>query len=90
MIRCVILFRSMGTQLDIPDPKVEVPALLIMGEKDYVLKFPGIEDYIRSGAVKSYVPYLEITFMAEGSHFVQEQSPHEVNSLILNFLDRHK
>ncbi|XP_057764571.1 uncharacterized protein LOC130985560 isoform X1 [Salvia miltiorrhiza] len=82
--------RSMGTQLDIPDPKVEVPALLIMGEKDYVLKFPGIEDYIRSGTAKSYVPNLEVTFMPQGSHFVQEQSPHEVNSLILNFLSRHK
>ncbi|XP_057764572.1 uncharacterized protein LOC130985560 isoform X2 [Salvia miltiorrhiza] len=83
-------YRSMGTQLDIPDPKVEVPALLIMGEKDYVLKFPGIEDYIRSGTAKSYVPNLEVTFMPQGSHFVQEQSPHEVNSLILNFLSRHK
>lgn len=83
-------YRSMGTQLDIPDPKVDVPALLIMGEKDYVLKFAGIEDYIRSGTVKSYVPDLEVTFMPEGSHFVQEQSPHEVNSLILNFLSRQK
>nr|CAD1844400.1 unnamed protein product [Ananas comosus var. bracteatus] len=31
------------------DPKVEVPALLIMGEKDYCLKFPERENYIRSG-----------------------------------------
>ncbi|PIN16317.1 Soluble epoxide hydrolase [Handroanthus impetiginosus] len=82
-------YRSMGRQLDISDPKVEVPALLIMGEKDYVLKFPGIEDYIRSGTVKSFVPNLEITFMPEGTHFVQEQSPDEVNNLILNFLRSH-
>ncbi|KAL6573951.1 hypothetical protein OROHE_001493 [Orobanche hederae] len=82
-------YRSMGTEYHISDPKVEIPALLIMGEKDYVLKFPGIEDYIRSGAVKSFVPNLEITFMPEGSHFVQEQSPGEVNNLILNFLRSH-
>ncbi|KAG9149708.1 hypothetical protein Leryth_012424 [Lithospermum erythrorhizon] len=72
-----------------PDPKVEVPTLLIMGEKDYVMKFPGIEDYIRSGQVKNLVPNLEIIFMPEGTHFVQEQSPSEVNQLILNFLNSH-
>ncbi|KAI8567639.1 hypothetical protein RHMOL_Rhmol02G0137200 [Rhododendron molle] len=41
-------YRSMHKHLDIPDPKVEVPAMLIMGE-DYVFKFPGIVDYIKSG-----------------------------------------
>ncbi|KAL0442804.1 UNVERIFIED_CONTAM: Epoxide hydrolase A [Sesamum latifolium] len=82
-------YRSMGTKLDIPDPKVEVPALLIMGEKDYVLKFPGIEDYIRNRTVKSFVPNLEITFMPEGGHFVQEQSPDEVNDLVVKFLRSH-
>ncbi|KAG8385601.1 hypothetical protein BUALT_Bualt03G0062100 [Buddleja alternifolia] len=71
-------YRSMDrAKLEIKDPKVEVPALLIMGEKDYVFKFPGVEDYIRSGAVKSFVPNLEIAFMPEGNHFVQEQSPDE-------------
>ncbi|KAG8385602.1 hypothetical protein BUALT_Bualt03G0062200 [Buddleja alternifolia] len=83
-------YRSMdGAKLQIKDPKVEVPALLIMGEKDYVFKFPGIDDYIRSGAVKSFVPNLEIAFIPEGNHFVQEQSPDEVNNLVLNFLNRH-
>ncbi|PIN16316.1 Soluble epoxide hydrolase [Handroanthus impetiginosus] len=82
-------YRAIRNQPDISDPKVEVPALLIMGEKDYVLKFTGIEDYIRSGTVKSFVPNLEITFVPEGTHFVQEQSPDEVNNLILNFLRSH-
>ncbi|PIN01178.1 Soluble epoxide hydrolase [Handroanthus impetiginosus] len=82
-------YRAIRNQPDISDPKVEVPALLIMGEKDYVLKFTGIEDYIRSGTVKSFVPNLEITFMPEGTHFLQEQSPDEVNNLILNFLRSH-
>lgn len=79
----------MGGQFDITDPKVELPALLIMGEKDYVLKFPGIEDYIKSGTAKSFAPYLEIAFLPEGTHFVQEQSPEEVNNLILTFLRSH-
>ncbi|XP_073134897.1 epoxide hydrolase 2-like [Henckelia pumila] len=82
-------YRSSGLQLDIPDPNVEVPALLIMGEKDYVFEFPGIGDYIKSGMVKTFVPRLEIVYLPEGTHFVQEQSPDEVNELIVNFLKSH-
>lgn len=70
------------------DPKVTVPALLIMGEKDYVFKFPGMEDYIRSGAVKNIVPNLEIIYIPEGSHFVHEQVPEKVNQLIIEFLGK--
>lgn len=60
-----------------------------MGSKDYVYKFPGIEEFITSGKAKEFVPKLEIIFMPEGTHFVQEQSPEEVNQLILNFLSKH-
>ena len=75
--------------LDLPDPKVEAPSLLIMGEEDYVLKFPGIEDYIRSGEVKIYVPNLDTIFLPRGSHFVHEQFPDQVNQLIITFLNSH-
>ena len=81
--------RSFGEDIDMTDPKVKLPALLIMGGKDYVLKFPGMEDYLNSGKVKEFVPNLEITFMPEGTHFVHEQSPDEVNQLILSFLGKH-
>jgi len=70
------------------DVKVTIPAVLIMGEKDYVFKFPGMEDYIRSGAVKNAVPDLEITYIPEGSHFVHEQIPDKVNQLIIEFIDK--
>ena len=59
-----------------------------MGEKDYVFKFPGMEDYIRSGAVKNFVPDLEIVYIPDGSHFVHEQMPEKVNQLIIEFLDK--
>ncbi|OIW08380.1 hypothetical protein TanjilG_03056 [Lupinus angustifolius] len=81
-------YRSFDTEGGLSDPKVTVPALLIMGEKDYVLKFPGIEDNIRSGAVKNIVPNLEIIYIPEGSHFVHEQFPEKVNQLIIEFLDK--
>ncbi|KAJ6725039.1 BIFUNCTIONAL EPOXIDE HYDROLASE 2-LIKE ISOFORM X1 [Salix viminalis] len=80
-------YRSLYEYLNITEPVVEVPALLIMGDKDFVFKFPGMEDYIRSGKVKEFVPDLDIIYLPEGSHFVQEQSPDEVNQLILTFLN---
>lgn len=80
-------YRSLYEDINITEPVVEVPALLIMGDKDYVFKFPGMEAYIKSGKVKEFVPGLDIIYLPEGSHFVQEQSPDEVNQLILTFLN---
>ncbi|XP_057950239.1 uncharacterized protein LOC131145151 [Malania oleifera] len=82
-------YRTIGEQFNIADPIVKVPALLIMGTGDYVFKFPGMEDYIKSGKVKEFVPDLEITFLPEGTHFVHEQFPNQVNELILTFLKNH-
>lgn len=81
--------RSINEKIQMEDPKIKVPAMLIMGEKDYCLKFPGMEDYIRSGVVKHFVPDLEVIFVPEGSHFVHEQFPVEVNGLIIPFLNKH-
>ncbi|CAL5409819.1 unnamed protein product [Camellia sinensis] len=86
---CKFLTGSLGEEFKLSNTKVECPALLIMGEKDYVFKFPGIEDYIRSGQVKTFVPDLKITYLPEGTHFVQEQFPDQVNQLILTFLSKH-
>lgn len=71
------------------DRKITAPSLLIMGEKDYIMKFPGLEDYIRTGKVKESVPNLDVTFMPQGNHFVQEQMPEEVNQLIVAFLNKN-
>ena len=79
------LYRGTG----IADPKIEVPVLLIMGEKDYAFKFPGMENYVRSGTLKHFVPDLEIKHIPEGSHFVQEQFPDQVNQLVITFLKNH-
>ncbi|KAK7362880.1 hypothetical protein VNO77_05005 [Canavalia gladiata] len=81
-----IPYRSFGEVFNLPDPVVKVPALLIMGGKDYILKFPGIEDRTKGEKAKELVPNLEVTFIPEGTHFVQEQFPSQVNQLILAFL----
>ncbi|OIW10432.1 hypothetical protein TanjilG_24992 [Lupinus angustifolius] len=84
-----IPYRSLGENFDLPDPVLKVPSLLIMGGKDYVIKFPGFEDLTKGEMAKQFATNLEITFIPEGSHFVQEQFPAQVNQLILAFLAKH-
>lgn len=64
--------------------------MVIIGEEDYATKVPGVDEYIRSGDVKKYVPNLETVYVPHGSHFVHEQFPNYVNQLILTFLDHNK
>ncbi|KAL8460376.1 hypothetical protein ACS0TY_032056 [Phlomoides rotata] len=82
-------YRSLHEEFNIADRKVEVPALVIMGGKDYSLNFSGIREYIESGVAKVYVPKCETAFLSEGSHFMQEQFPDHVNQLILDLLERN-
>ncbi|KAL1805576.1 hypothetical protein ACET3Z_028644 [Daucus carota] len=81
--------KDMQQPINIPDPKVEAPALFVTGEKDYVFKFPEMENYIKSGAVKMFVPNLEIEYIPEGSHFISEQFPDKVNEIIFSFITKN-
>lgn len=83
---CRSLFKKSSINVN---SKVEVPVLLVMGEKDYVLKISGREEYIRSGEIKELVPDLELAFIPEGTHFVQEQFPEKINELLIDFLKKH-
>ena len=71
------------------DAKFQAPVLMVMGEKDYCFKFPGFKTAMRSGIMKNFMPDLKITYIPEGSHFVQEQFPEQVNDLLLGFLKDH-
>ncbi|XP_060210292.1 uncharacterized protein LOC132637175 [Lycium barbarum] len=79
-------YRSLHEVVNITDPRVDVPAMFIMGEKECFLKFPGARDHLSIEGLKSLVPNSQIVFVPEGSHFVQEQLPEEVNQLVLSFL----
>ncbi|GKD93778.1 bifunctional epoxide hydrolase 2-like protein, partial [Tanacetum coccineum] len=79
-------YRSADEVYDIADQVIKNPMLVILGEKDYFLKFPGVEDFIKSGTVNHFATSLEIEYVPEGSHFLQEQFPDKINSLILAFL----
>ncbi|KAJ0598508.1 putative alpha/Beta hydrolase [Helianthus annuus] len=81
--------RVIEEEYGIEDPVIKNPMLLIVGGKDYFLKFTGVEDFIRSGMVKQFASDLEVEYLPEGGHFVQEQFPEKVNPLIIVFLRKH-
>jgi len=39
--------------------------------------------------MESFAPDLKIAYIPEGSHFVQEQLPEQVNELLLGFFKDH-
>ncbi|CAB4273565.1 unnamed protein product [Prunus armeniaca] len=82
-------YRKLKVDRSLIDPKVSAPSLLIVGEKDYSLKIPGVNSYIRTGAMKHLVPNLDVKFIEEGTHFMHEQLPEQVNQLIIAFLGKH-
>ncbi|KAL6643485.1 hypothetical protein ACP70R_018251 [Stipagrostis hirtigluma subsp. patula] len=82
-------YRSLHRRQPIEDPKFQVPVFVVMGEKDYVFKFPGVESVLRGGIMEKFAPDLKITYLPEGSHFVQEQFPEKVNELLISFLKDH-
>nr|ACF86550.1 unknown [Zea mays] len=82
-------YRSMHKLPNRLDAKFQVPVFMVMGEKDYAFKFPGFETAMRGGVMDNFMPDLKITYIPEGSHFVQEQLPEQVNDLLLGFLRDH-
>uniref|UniRef100_A0A0E0M9A2 AB hydrolase-1 domain-containing protein n=1 Tax=Oryza punctata TaxID=4537 RepID=A0A0E0M9A2_ORYPU len=83
-------YRSLHQRKPIGDAKFQVPVFVVMGEKDYVFKFPGIESAMKDGTMEKHAPNIKITYIPEGGHFVQEQFPDYVNELLLGFLKDHR
>ncbi|XP_066339379.1 uncharacterized protein [Miscanthus floridulus] len=82
-------YRTLHKRKPIEDPKFQVPVFVVMGEKDYVFKFPSVESVLKDGIMEKFAPDLKITYIPEGSHFVQEQFPDKVNDLLVSFLKDH-
>lgn len=62
---------------------------MIIGEQDYSLKIAGLGEYIRERRAKEFIPNMEIDYIPEGGHFVQEQYPERVNEAIIHFISKH-
>ena len=65
--------------------KVSVPALYIAGDRDPVVRFPGMDKLIPN--LPLFVPQLRKTIMLAGcGHWTQQERPDEVNAALLEFL----
>jgi pimeloyl-ACP methyl ester carboxylesterase len=66
---------------------VSVPALYIAGDRDPVVKFPGMDQHIAD--LPKFVPQLRGTIMLPGcGHITQEERPAEVNAAMIEFIRR--
>ncbi|HTV89471.1 MAG TPA: alpha/beta hydrolase [Stellaceae bacterium] len=64
---------------------VAVPALYIAGERDPVVRFPGMDRLIPNLA--QFVPQLRATIMLPGcGHWTQQERPAEVSAAMIDFL----
>jgi pimeloyl-ACP methyl ester carboxylesterase len=62
-----------------------VPALYMAGDRDLVVKFPGMEQLIAN--LNQFVPKLQKTLILPGcGHWTQQEKPDEVNSALIAFL----
>ncbi|KAG8061366.1 hypothetical protein GUJ93_ZPchr0003g17334 [Zizania palustris] len=84
-----IPYRTNAAKAECAKSRFEMPMLVIMGHKDYILEFPALKEYMSSEKLKEIAPDCEITYIPEGSHFVQEQFPDHVNQLMIDFINKH-
>jgi pimeloyl-ACP methyl ester carboxylesterase len=67
------------------DAKIQVPALYMVGDRDLVYRFPGMEALIAN--LKSFVPQLDRTVLLEGcGHWTQQERAADVSAEIIRFL----
>src|SRR5882724_3141160 len=65
--------------------KVGVPALYMAGDRDLVVKFPGMDQLIAN--LKQFVPKLQQTIiLPDCGHWTQQEKADEVNSALIAFL----
>jgi pimeloyl-ACP methyl ester carboxylesterase len=65
--------------------RVSVPALYVAGDRDIVVRFPGMDQLIPN--LRKFVPELRQTIMLPGCHhWTQQERPAEVNAAMIGFL----
>jgi epoxide hydrolase A/B len=65
---------------------VTVPAIYVAGDRDLVVRFPGMEQLIAN--LSTFVPQLRRTIMLPGcGHWTQQERAREVNDAMLEFLE---
>ena len=65
---------------------VDIPALYIAGDRDLVVRFPGMDQLLPN--LTRFVPKLRQTIMLPGcGHWTQQERPAEVNAAMIDFLN---
>ena len=65
--------------------RITVPALYILGDRDLVLSFPGMDQLISN--LRQFVPALHETVRLAGcGHWTQQERPREVSDAMISFL----
>ena len=65
--------------------RVTVPALYVVGDRDLVVSFPGMDQLIPN--LSKFVPNLRRTIMLPGcGHWTQQERPKEVSAALIDFL----
>jgi len=65
--------------------RVTVPALYVVGDRDLVVSFPGMDQLISN--LSKFVPNLRRTIMLPGcGHWTQQERPKEVSGAMIDFL----
>ena len=68
---------------------VTVPALYVAGDRDLVVRFPGMDQLIPN--LSKFVPHLQRTVMLPGcGHWTQQERPAEVNAAMVEFLQKQQ
>lgn len=66
-----------------------MPVKFVIGDLDLTYHFPGVKEFIESGAIKNYVPLLEEVVLLEGvGHFLTQEKPEEVSQHVYDFISK--
>ena len=77
--------RNWELQGSLAGATVQNPALYIVGDRDFVVSFPGTDQLLAN--LKQFVPALrEIQRVPGCGHWTQQERPNEVNAAIIDFL----
>jgi pimeloyl-ACP methyl ester carboxylesterase len=77
--------RNWELQGSLAGATVQNPALYIVGDRDFVVSFPGTDQLLAN--LKPFVPALrEIQRIPGCGHWTQQERPNEVNAAIIDFL----
>lgn len=74
------LFRRLPARSTTQEARITAPTLLIWGEQDVAL------DIALTHGLEQWVDQLQIQYLPESGHWVQQEQPEEVNQLMLEFL----